>query len=372
MPTEIRIAHVAPQLETGGLERLLVEFARHADRGRYSLVFVALGSRGSVADDLEACGWPVMAMNAGPGVRPVAIYGLMRLFRERGIDVVHSHNTRSLLYAGPAAKLAGARVVHTRHGQRQGGTGRQDALVGLASRCVDRLVCVSEDAMRLSGRDGIGGGSACTIWNGIDLERFTCTALATDGPALFVGRLSPEKDIATLLRAVAIVVMRRPAFRLDIAGAGPCSGELSALAESLGVDRNVRFHGEVRDVPALLRGASMLVLPSLTEGLPLTVLEAMACGLPVVATRVGGTPEAVIGGETGLLVEAGRPDMLADAMERVAHDPEMARRMGAAGHQRIVEHFDVRTMLSRYESLYESVLEGRNGRFTDFSLRRTA
>ncbi len=360
MSDPIRVAHVALQLETGGMERLLAEYARHADRRRVSLHFVALTKRGRVADDIASCGWPVTSLDARPGLRPSVVFRLARFFRDEQIDIVHTHNTKPLLYAGPAARLArvGA-VIHTRHGQRHGATKRQNMIFRLASRCADRMVCVSEDGTRLCVNEGIDPRILRTVSNGIDPQRFSFNGLAADGPAVYVGRLSSEKDVATLLNAVAIVVKKSRSFRLQIAGAGACLTELTGLAESLRIGDKVTFIGEVRDVPALLRGASMFILPSLTEGVPLTVLEAMACGLPVVATRVGGTTEAVVDGETGLLVPAANPEQLAGAILQVQDNTAAARLMGIAGRARVESHFDVRTMVANYESLYSEVLRDR-------------
>lgn len=358
----IRVAHIALQLETGGMERLLTEFARHADRSRFALRFVALGNRGPVADELESCGWPVTALGARPGLRPSLVYRLARLLDHDPIDVVHTHNTKPLLYAGPAARLAGVRaVVHTRHGQRHGATPLQDRMFQLAARCADRVVCVSEDSARLCRQGGVNAPRIRTIWNGIDRTRFGFTGPAQGGPALFVGRLSPEKDVGTLIRAAVIVAAQVPSFRLLIAGSGPCEGELSQLAKSLGISRNTRFLGAVRDVPALLRSASLFVLPSLTEGMPVTVLEAMASGLPVVATRVGGTPEAVEDRRSGLLVPPGDPARLADAILRLLSNAAAAREIGIEGHRRVAELFDVRTMVARYEEEYRAILRGQAG-----------
>jgi glycosyltransferase involved in cell wall biosynthesis len=355
MPT--RVTHVALQLETGGMERLLVEFARLADRPRYSLQFVSLTSRGRVADDIESCGWPVVTLGVRPGLKPGAAFRLARLLQESSTDIVHTHNTRPLVYGGAAGRLAQVRaVVHTRHGQRHFSTARQDRLFRAAARCADRIVCVSEDAAARSRFAGIGGAAVRTIWNGVDLARFQGQSGSAGGPAVFVGRLSPEKDVATLLRATSIVVQREPSFRLQIAGDGPCVAELHELAGALGVRGRVEFLGEVQDVPGLLRRAGVFVLPSLSEGLALTVLEAMACGLPVVATQVGGTPEAVLEGETGLLVPAEDPRALADALLRVHRDATLARTLGTAGRARAHAHFDARVMVRRYESLYSEVL----------------
>src|SRR5437762_2296225 len=114
----IQITHVASQLDMGGMEKLLVEFARHADRERFELRFVSLGAGGGLAPDIEACGWPVTALAQPTGVRAKLLLRLAWLFREWKTDVVHTHNSRPLIYASPAARMAGVSgVVHTRHGR---------------------------------------------------------------------------------------------------------------------------------------------------------------------------------------------------------------------------------------------------------------
>jgi glycosyltransferase involved in cell wall biosynthesis len=350
----LQVVHVVLQLDTGGMEKLLVEFARHADRARFDLRFVSLTTRGRVAEELESLGWPVDALKAPPGLRPGLILRLARLFRKWGADVVHVHNTKPLIYAGPAARLARVgRVIYTRHGQRHGATRGQDLLFRLTAPSAHHMVCVSEDSARLSVEGGLPASRVCRIWNGIDVEKFAFAGPREGGPIVMVGRLSPEKNVETLLQAAAIVVAKRPELRFEIAGDGACMPALRTLAAELGLDAHVRFLGDVRDVASLLERASMFVLPSLTEGISLTLLEAMSRGLPVVATRVGGNPEVVAENETGLLVQPADPNALADAMMRLADDPEQGRRMGHAGRRRVERHFDVRTMVRRYESLYQ-------------------
>ena len=360
MAQTIRVAHVCQQLNTGGMEQLLIEFARHTDRTSVEPCFVALGCRGRVADDIEACGCDVEALAEPPGVRPTLVYRLARLFRKRRIDIVHTHNTKPLLYAGPAARLAGVRgVVHTRHGCRHGATARQDLLFRAASHCADQVVCVSQDSTQRSVRDGINPRVITTIHNGIDLDRFSYGGPDDTGPAVFAGRLAAEKDVATLLRAARHLAVLRPGFRLAIAGTGPCEAELKDLAAMLRITGIVEFLGEVHDMPALLRRASLFVLPSITEGMPLAVLEAMACGLPVVATAVGGTPEAVDDGVCGLLVGTGDAVALANALLRVHSNADEARAMGLAGRRRVEAMFDLRSMVLQYEDTYRQVLETR-------------
>ncbi len=356
MSNALRVVHVVSQLATGGMERLLVDFARHADRGAVDLHFVTLHGRGRFADDIEDCGWPVTALGLSPGLRPASVVRLARLIHRLGADVVHTHNTRPLLYAAPAARLARAgAVVHTRHGQRFGASSRENTMFRLASRLTDRVVSVSHDGTRLCLQEGVAAARVATIWNGVDLERFPYAGPRPDGPAVMVGRLCPEKDVETLLRAAALAVRTRPSFRLEIAGDGECMADLRRLAGERKLADNVRFLGEVRDVAALLARASVFVLPSLTEGVSLTLLEAMGRGLPVVATNVGGNPEVVEAGRTGLLVPPRSPDALASGLLALLNDAAAARRMGLAGRRRVQECFDVRRMVAEYEALYAEV-----------------
>ena len=356
----MRVAHVALQLETGGMERLLAEFSRHADRKRVSLTFIALGGGGCVADEIASNGWPVIVLDRLSGLRPSTAFRLANIFRDAKIDIVHTHNSKPLLYAGSAARLASVPgVIHTCHGRRQHATSRQNLAFRFACRFADRMVCVSQDIARLCQQQRIGAEKISTISNGIDLRRFSYTGPAAGGPAIFVGRLSPEKDVTSLLRATKIVAAQSPTFRLQIAGDGTSRTELFALAQLLGLGGRVEFLGEIQDVPALLSKASMLVLPSLTEGMPLTVLEAMATGLPVVATRVGGTPELVEDRLTGLLVTARDPGQLAEALLRIHRNQQLGKEMGRKARARVENHFDVRAMVSSYESMYAEVLLAR-------------
>lgn len=349
----LRVAHVTLGLDVGGQEKLLVEFARHADRGRFDLCFVSLTDRGRLAEAIEAFGWPVLAMNERPGLRPGIGVRLARLLRRERIDVIHTHDERPLIYGALAACLArGRRHVHTRHGQRAEITRGQRWLIKVASRGASEFVCVSDDAGRVAAEHGVPAGKIRTVWNGIDVERFGYCGPRRGGPAVLVARLSPVKDVETLLRAAAWAASEQPNFRLEIAGDGPCRSALQRLSAELGLGERVTFLGEVGDVPALLERAGLLVLSSVSEGVSLTLLEGMARGLPVVATRVGGNPEVVADGVTGLLAPPRDPAALARAMLRVWRDPEAARRMGRAGRRRVEEHFDVRRMVTQYEALY--------------------
>ena len=115
----VRVVHLCLGLQMGGMEKLLVELARHANRQRLDLHFVTMTTKGSAAAQIESLGWPVTSLNQAPGLRPTMIFRITKLLRQLNADIVHTHNTKPLLYGAPAARLAGAiAVIHTRHGQR--------------------------------------------------------------------------------------------------------------------------------------------------------------------------------------------------------------------------------------------------------------
>jgi glycosyltransferase involved in cell wall biosynthesis len=338
----------------GGQEKLLVEFARHAGRQQFALHFVSLSTRGPIADELEAAGWPVTALEAPDGLRPDLVMRLALLFRRLKADIIHTHDERPNIYAAPAAWMTGMRCIHTRHSQGSKLSGRQQFLVRLSSMCNDAFVCISRDSARWAVRQGVSRHRVTVRHNGIDLTRFAYTGPNASGPAVIVARLAPEKDIGTLLRAVALLRQSHPDFRLEIAGDGPERPSLEQIASELQLGETVRFLGTVREVPALLERARLFLLSSITEGVSLTLLEAMARGLPIVATRVGGNPEVVADGETGLLVPPSSPEALASAAAGLWTAPDLCARMGEAGRLRAESLFDVRAMVAAYEKLYLS------------------
>jgi glycosyltransferase involved in cell wall biosynthesis len=351
-----RVVHITTGLDTGGQERLLLEFARQADRRWFDLSFISLTTRGRLADEIESLSWPVFALEEPPGFRPSIVWHLAGTLRRLGADIVHTHDSRPLIYGAPAARMAGARhVIHMRHFARLPSlTRRQTWLATMAARLVDCYVCVSEESARIAGQEGVLSRRIRTVWNGIALERFAFAGSSPEGPVVSVARLSPEKDVGTLVHAMAIAVKSRPEIRLEIAGAGPCLPHLRDLTRKLGMDVHIQFLGEVQDVSRLLARARMFVLPSLTEGISLTLLEAMSKGLPVVATRVGGNPEVVMDNETGMLVPPGDASSLAGAILDLYGNPVKSRLLGVAGRRRVEEHFTARRMVEAYETMYES------------------
>jgi glycosyltransferase involved in cell wall biosynthesis len=214
------------------------------------------------------------------------------------------------------------------------------------------------------------------IRNGVDIDRFAprppdvalraSLGLASKTPLVaLVSRLNPMKGIDDFVQAMALLTGRYPEARFVIVGDGASRRELEEQARRLGLAERVVFTGTQLNVAAILSQATISVVPSLSEGLSNVVLESMATGIPVVATRVGGTPEILEDGVTGLLVPPCDAPELAAAVGRLLGDPAMARRMGDAGRARAVARFSMPTMVSQTETLYRAFLRGDRGVTTD-------
>jgi sugar transferase (PEP-CTERM/EpsH1 system associated) len=354
----MRVCHISLGLSTGGLERLLVDFARFHDRTQFEMTFVALHDAARPAAEIRELGCEVIALQGQRLGRVARFRQLASLFRTLAPDVVHTHNAFPHWYASPSARWAGVPVViNTRHGQRFGQTWRGRLQYQLASKFVKRIVAVSDDAAALCRtEDKLPANKVLRIWNGIDPERFKYRGPVQQPVAISVARLSAEKDFPTLLRAFGIARKRIPGLRLRIVGDGAERPGLERLSTELGLTGTVEFLGERSGVPELLAEAGFFVSSSLTEGISLTLLEAMAVGLPVLATAVGGNPEIVVPGETGRLVPAGDPAALANGLVELCHEQQRWPEYGENARRRVVEHFDIRRMIRDYEDLYRVLL----------------
>ncbi len=177
-------------------------------------------------------------------------------------------------------------------------------------------------------------------------EVLTGFGLPGDGRTVLVavGRLTAQKGFIYLLDAIARLKPRYPTLTVAIAGEGPLASELAIAARRLGIEDNVRLLGQLPDVSSLLGAADGFVLSSISEAMPFALLEAMAYGLPIVATEVGGVPELVRHGETGILCPPGEPGHLADGIEMLLRSPDMAVRLGRAGREMIRSSYSVEVM----------------------------
>jgi len=287
----------------------------------------------------------------------------LRLARTTRPDVIHAHwFVPQGIVAVLVGRILGIPVVLTAHGgDVYGLRGRLlDAVrKAVASRC-EAVTVVSRDmAANLPKVTSRRGERPKVMPMGVDTQRFA-GAQARNGDSeqtvLFVGRLARKKGVEYLIRALPTVLSRHPTARLLVVGDGPCRGELEALSSQLRLQDSVRFAGAQppATLPRFYQSSRLFVGPSVvtrsgdTEAFGLVFAEAMAAGLPVVGTAVGGIPEVVIAGRTGLVVEPQSPGSLAAAINRLLDSPAEAGKMGALGRRWARRKFDWRQVARGY------------------------
>jgi glycosyltransferase involved in cell wall biosynthesis len=305
------------------------------------------------------------------------------LVRRESFDVVHTHTRRADFVAARGGRRAGAVVVSTQHGQinldRHTLEEKRDMAARFYCFCLrryfDRHVAVSaEIAAELRNRCRVDGAKVVNIPNGIDAAPFIRAAgdrlsfrheIGAPRWALVATVVASldSKGHDELLEAVAAAARDGVDLRLVVVGEGHWGEPLIIKrAEELGIANRVHVLGFRDDVPRVLAGSDLFVLPTPSEGLSIAIMEAMAAGLPVVATAVGGNPELVEPGITGLLVPAGDAGALAAALREIAGDPRRRREMGRAARSRVVLDYTAEKMADRYAALYEGLLSARGAR----------
>lgn len=364
------VAHVVLGLEIGGLERVVVDLVNHSSESSRPVV-VCLQRSGPMAAELRRPGVRVLELARKPGFRPWLALGIRRQLREHDARLVHTHNSAAGFYGGLAGRLARLPVVHTKHGLNTTGGPRQDRLNGLLYRLSDAVIAVSESARELALAEGARAASLSIIDNGIDVDRFHCGAPARAearallglAPGRFVvgtvARLAREKSQDTLVSAFARLSAaggEGPPL-LVLVGGGPLEAALREQAAALGVSDRVVFAGPRSDVARVLPAFDVFALPSVSEGLPVALLEAMASGVVSVVTRVGAMPEAVVAGQTGLVVPPADVDALAQALTALRDDAAGRQRMGQAAGQRARERYGASRMARDYEAVYARLLQ---------------
>jgi len=353
----MRVLHVDPERAWGGGEvQVLALVSVLAARGHASTV--AAHPEGPLARAAAAAGARVVPLGIANHFDVRAALVLRRL--APGFDVVHFHTARAHALA-PLSRGRGARLVVTRRMDYVPAGGPYVRF--LYNRSVDAVIAISEGVRTALIRVGVRAERIRVVPSGIDARALAAPpaaraavrrewGLGDDEVAVVaLGALEVRKGHAVLLAAAAGLASAAPRLRYVFCGEGRQAKALAGAAAAL--DGAARLVGFRRDVAACLAAADIVALPSLQEGLGVAALEAMAAGRPVVASRVGGLAEAVVHEETGLLVPPGDPTALAAALARLARDPDLRARLGAAGHARVLARYTATRMAEGTLACYE-------------------
>jgi glycosyltransferase involved in cell wall biosynthesis len=340
---------MARELGLGGTERQLAEMALSLDREQFEPHVGCFTSGGFRAAELRSAGVPILELGVRSLMSVSAVEGARRMgayLARHDIALVHAFDVPLDLFAVPVARWYRAPVVlSSMRAHRDLTPGVTRHLLRLTDRMVDGIVVNSRAVAReLTEHDGVPPSLLRLAYNGLDTSVFRREgerAVLPWGEAaagtLVIGivcALRPEKGLHTLMEAFRKVKATRPGVKLVIVGSGPMLAELQAAG-----DGDCHFQPAERNVAPWLRAMDIFVLPSLSEAFSNSLMEAMGCGCCPVASRVGGNPELVTDGETGLLFPVGDAAALAQRLALLLDQPDYRRRLAEQAERRMREHF---------------------------------
>jgi len=377
-----RVAHVITRLCKGGAQENTFHTVRLADRERFEVDLISghtRGREGSMEDTVREAGIDIARARAL--VRPVApvrdliaLAHLIRLFRTRRYDIVHTHTSKAGFLGRVAARRAGVPIiVHTPHGNVFHGYFPRWAtrvfvwMERHAAHRTDRVIELTPGGVEEHLAEWIGRREQyVTIFSGIDLAPFdravarreeTRRALGIapeDCLVGAVGRLASVKGYEYFIAAAHRIARDLPEARFILAGQGALEAQLRQEAAGLG-DRFC-FLGFRDDVPDLMAAMDVFVLTSLNEGMGRVLIEAAAAGTPAVATAVGGVRDIILDGWTGILVPPRAPQTVAEAVCTLARDPDRRRAMGETARETVAPNYGLAPMVEQIEALYEELI----------------
>lgn len=372
--SRLRVAFCIDNMNVGGTELNAFRTARRLNAAGVDLRVVSLSTEGPLLAQYAELGIPVDLLPLGKLYGRGALAAGRRLagiIRERSVQVVHAHDFYSNIFAAPWTRVAGARFIASRRWW-EGPSRRAQRWANRASYALaHRVLANSESVAELLVRgERVRRSRVAVVPNFLDEEAFDPPpagwveglARELDLPddrtvAGVVASLSPIKDHGTLLRAMASLAKDWPRLHLVLVGGdGGSRRELEQLTGNLGIADRVRFAGFRPNQPSAHHLFDISVLTSVSEGMPNSVLEAMAAGRPVVATRVGAIPDAVIDGETGLLVPPREPGSVAAALGTLLRDPARGINLGARGRERARARYAATGVIARLNELYHELV----------------
>ncbi len=364
----MKVLHLIHTLDIGGAERLVLSLCKLLKKnGQFSPHVCSLTNGSGLYGEFLNYGIDVSSLNKAEGFRFDLPLKIKAIIERNNIDILHTHNTGAWIYGALTKMISKVKLVHTEHSNID----ESDKLLLFSEKILafftDAVICDSQNvADFMIYRQKIASRRIQVILNGIDLQIFResikhaeiTSELGLNGKFVMgnVARLVPVKDHETLINAFEQVRKEIPHAVLLLVGDGLLRADLERIIANKGLADCVLITGFKKDVSNYLSVMDVFALPSLSEGLSLSLLEAMAAGKPVVATAVGGNTEIVVEGKTGFLVPPKNPHELANAILRIAKNPERGIMMGREGYKRVCEIFNIDKMAQEYIKIYERVI----------------
>lgn len=368
------------RLISGGAQKVVVTLLKKLSREKYDLTLI-IGKTpenepnliSEIPPDVRLIRIDSVVREISPVKDLAALWALFRIFRKEKFDALHLHTSKAGVLGSISGYFAGIKnIVYTPHGHIFSETAKIPGVSELPSfkkkilyflrkvayRLCSKLVALSEEdkneqtALSLAPPEKFA-----VVMNGIDVDSFSQKQSRSGKNGIVVGsvgRLSTEKGHDILLKAFALALKKVPDMRLVIVGDGSESENLKAITKRHEISEKVSFPGNTNDVRGFLSGMDIFVLPSRYESQGIAAMEAMSAGLPVIASDVGGIPGIITDQVEGLLVNPEDTEALANAIEKLAEDTALRKKLAANGRNRAEKDFRVEKMLSAYETLYDN------------------
>jgi len=373
----IKLLIIIESLAVGGAEGQVYELVKGLDKNRYEPVVCSLTNGGLYLDKIRNEGVKVITIaNRLRGV-PFKLPTLIKFFREERFDIVHNQMFVAGLFGTVLAKILGVPVIINSVLSLGFLVNRYRRPIKFILYKLSDCVIVNSERIKslLIQYRVVEKEKIRTIYNGVDVEKyhperngFSLSQRKKEagiGPRNcqiigMLARLISVKNHLCLLKAITIVRKEFPEAIFLIIGNGPLREPLEKCVRDLQIKENVIFLGERKDTHELLSMMDLSVLCSFREGFSNAILEAMATGVPVIATSVGGNPEAILDGVTGYLFDPTDHEALAERVKEILNDKNRGQQMGLAGKRRAEDLFSVPGMVRNYEAIYRSLLTGRS------------
>lgn len=381
---KIKIALVITRLDRGGAPDLLLSIINHLDPNRYDISLISgltlhplSGIQEISQKNIKLIFVPCLRREINPLLDIKACFKLYRIFKEERFDIVHTHTAKAGVLGRITARLAGIKkIAHLPHGHNFYGyfgplrTKLATILERFIAHFTDRLIVLTELEKQDFLKFKVGKISKIVVINsGLNLDRYRQAVIdrvkvkeefsVQENEFLvgMIGRLEPVKGPQYFVEASTLVCKEFPQTKFLVAGDGRLKPELEFQARRLGVYDRFIFTGWREDIPEILPILDILVLPSLNEAVGRILIEAGACGIPVIASRVGGIPEIVKDNQTGVLVAAGDPPRLAEAIILLLKDRERRLRMGENARAWVDGKFSAENMADKFAKVYEELVK---------------
>ncbi|GGC97148.1 TIGR03088 family PEP-CTERM/XrtA system glycosyltransferase [Undibacterium terreum] len=365
------VVHLVYRLDFGGLETVLAECVNRMPADKYRHAVVCLTDFTSFAKKITKPGVEIIALHKPAGLGLKTHLKLWKLLRKLRPAILHTYNLAAIEYSF-TAKMAGVPIcIHAEHGRDlsdpEGKNPKHNMLRRLLIPFIDCYIPVSRDLRQwLKDVIRVPDAKNLLINNGVDTERFHAApnGLATEPFVVgTVGRVQDIKNhkglVIAFQRLLELMPEHKEKLRLHIIGDGPLMRQLQAQVDTTGPGEQIWLAGARSDIAELMREFSVFVLPSFAEGTPVTLLEAMSSGLPVIASAVGGIPDVLDQGRTGILVSASDHEAIAASLADYFRQPAKMAQHGIAGRELVEQNYSIAAMLQNYMKLYDALCQAK-------------